>query len=344
MCPAVVLTNSRSCETGQLRARLRGPWRQGLRAVMVLLSVRGLPAGEIAALLECHPSTVRRWIGRFNCEGVAGLADRPRCGRPRLGGPRLGPRIAALLKQPGPWTVRRIWRYLGRPALSPRTLYRRIRQVAVWRRPKLTARGDPWHDHVVAAIVARLIELPRRAVVLAEDETHLNLLPHVRASWTRRGARPQVRTPGKNRQVTVFGALEVTTGTWMYRLGRRRAADFTAFLDQLLQAFPRAPVIVVICDNDTIHHAKAVTAWLAEHPRLELLYGARYSPHDNPVERIWGGLKNYVANTAVTWPGRLRQVHAFFRARSPSQLLAIAAPWTSPWLPPGYEENFWNAA
>jgi hypothetical protein len=32
--------------------------------------------------------------------------------------------------------------------------------------------------------------LPPRAVVLAEDETHLNLLPHVRASWTLRGMRP----------------------------------------------------------------------------------------------------------------------------------------------------------
>ena len=40
---------------------------------------------------------------------------------------------------------------------------------------------------MVAGIVARLLELPR-AVVLAEDETHLNLLPHVRASWTLRGA------------------------------------------------------------------------------------------------------------------------------------------------------------
>jgi hypothetical protein len=275
---------------------------------------------------------------------MAGLADRPRCGRPRLGGTRLTRRIAALLARPGPWALPRIWRYLGRPALSRRTLYRRVRQVAVWRRPKLTARGDPWHDHVVAGIVARLLALPRGAVVLAEDETHLNLLPHVRASWTRRGIRPQVRTPGKNRQVTVFGALEVTAGAWVYRLGRRCAADFTAFLDQLLEAFPRAPVIVVICDNDTIHHARVVTAWLKEHPRLELLYGARYSPHDNPVERIWGGLKNYVANTAVTWPARLRQIHAFFRARSPDQLLDTAAPWTSPWLPPGYEQNFWNAA
>jgi len=344
MCPAVVFASSASCEAGQLREQLRGPWRQGLRAVMVVLSLRGLAPAEIAALLECHPSTVRRWAGRFNAEGVAGLADRPRCGRPRLGGPRLTRRITALLEQPGPWTVPRLWRCLGRPVLSRRTLYRRVRLVAVWRRPKLAARGDPAHSQAVAAIMARLLELPRRAVVLAEDETHLNLLPHVRASWTRRGLRPQVRTPGKNRQVTVFGAMDVTDGTWAYLLGRRCAADFTVFLDQLLRAFPCAPAIVVICDNDSIHHARKVTAWLDEHPRLELLHGARYSPHDNPVERVWGGLKSYVANTAVTWPGRLRQVHAFFRARSPDQLLATAAPWTSPWLPPGYEENFWNAA
>ena len=216
--------------------------------------------------------------------------------------------------------------------------------MAIWRRPKLTARGDPDHDHVVAGIVARLLELPRRAVVLAEDETHLNLLPHVRASWTLRGARPQVLTPGTNRKVTVLGAIEVTTGAWVYRLGRRCAADFIALLDQVLQAFPRAPVIVVICDNDSIHHARKVTAYLEKHPRLELLYGARYSPHDNPAERIWAALKNYVANTAVSWPGRLRQIHSFFRNRSPDQMLATAAPWTSPWLPPGYEQNFWNAA
>ena len=185
--------------------------------------------------------------------------------------------------------------------------------MAVWRRPKLTARGDPDHDHVVAGIVARLIDLPRRAVVLAEDETHLNLLPHVRASWTLRGARPQVLTPGTNRKVTVLGALEMSTGIWVYRLGRRCAADFIALLDQLLQAFPHAPAIVVICDNDSIHHARKVTAYLDRHPRLELLYGARYSPNDNPAERIWAALKNYVANTAVTWPGRLRQIHSFFR-------------------------------
>ncbi len=344
MRPVSVFAKGPGSEIEQLQADLQGRWRQAARAVMVLLSAHGLPPAQIAALLDCHPATVRRWISRFNSEGLAGLADRPRSGRPRAGGRRLTGRITALLERPGPWTLPQIRRYLGWPQVSMRTLYRRVRLVAVWRRPKLTARGDPYHDHVVAQIVARLIALPRRSVVLAEDETHLNLLPHVRASWTLRGARPQILTPGTNRKITVLGALEVSTGAWVYRLGRRCAADFIALLDQLLLAFPSAPAIVVICDNDSIHHARKVTAYLKRHPRLELLYGARYSPNDNPAERIWAALKNYVANTAVTWPGRLRQIHSFFRNRSPDQMLATAAPWTSPWLPPRYEQNFWNAA
>jgi transposase len=197
MRPVSVFANSPGRETEKIRRLLRGRWRVPARAVMVLLSLHGLSPAQIAALLECHPSTVRRQLGRFNREGAAGLADRPRRGRPRLGGRRLTRRIAALLKQPGPWTLPRIWRYLGRPQLSPRTLYRRVRLVAVWRRPKLTARGDPWHDHAVAVIVARLIRLPRRSVVLAEDETRLHLLPHVRAS--RPGAASGRRFPRRAR-------------------------------------------------------------------------------------------------------------------------------------------------
>jgi len=117
----------------------------------------------------------------------------------------------------------------------------------------------------------------------------------------------------------VFGAQEVTTGRWVYQLGRRRAADFVALLETVTGTFPHAPKVVVICDNDSIHHAHTVSAYLAEHPRLEVLYGARYSPHDNPVERIWAALKDHIANTAVTWPGRRRQIHSFFRTRRTSR-------------------------
>ncbi|MGI5380854.1 hypothetical protein ACQEV2_43340 [Streptomyces sp. CA-251387] len=58
----------------------------------------------------------------------------------------------------------RLYRYLGRPHVSRRTLYRRVRQVALWRRRKLIARGDPAPAAVVAAIARRLRLLPAETV------------------------------------------------------------------------------------------------------------------------------------------------------------------------------------
>ena len=101
MRPVSVFANGPGCEIEQLEADLRGRWREAARAVMVLLSLHGLPAAQIAVLLECHPATVRRW-SVVQRRGLAGLVDRPRCGRPLLGGQRLTRRIAALLARPGP--------------------------------------------------------------------------------------------------------------------------------------------------------------------------------------------------------------------------------------------------
>ena len=234
----------------------------------------------------------------------------------------------------------------GRPAVSQRTLRRRVREVAAWRRPRLVARGDPDRDQALAALRRRIAELPAGAVVLAEDETHLNLLPWVRATWTLRGTRQQVMTPGTNRHRSVFGAVDLASGRWFYLVARKAvSAGFVALLEQLAAAYPAAPAVAVVCDNVLIHRAKLVQRWLAAHPRVVVLHGARYSPHDNPVERIWGALKAWLANSpTLTVQGRVRQVHAFFRARGPTELLATAAPSSSPWLPDGYLQNLRQAA
>ncbi len=69
MRPVSVFANGPGCGIGQLRGDLHGRWRQATRAVMVLLSAHGLAPAQIAVLLDCHPATVRRWIGRFSREG-----------------------------------------------------------------------------------------------------------------------------------------------------------------------------------------------------------------------------------------------------------------------------------
>ena len=264
---------------------------------MILLSQQGLTATQIACLLGYDPSTVRRWIHCYQQHGTSALADRLRTGRPRLGSPTLTQRILRLLQQPKAWTIGRLYQRLGRPAMSLRTLHRRVGEVAAWRRPRLVARGDPDRDQILDDLHQQVRDLPTGAVLLAEDESHINLLPWVRSTWIPRGTRQQVMTPGKNRRRTIFGAVDLRTGQWFYQVTRKAiSATFTGFCEQLLAVYPTAPVVAVICDNVIIHRSKIVQRWRKTHPRLLVLHGARYSPHDNPTERVWGALKAWLAN------------------------------------------------
>jgi DDE superfamily endonuclease len=145
--------------------------------------------------------------------------------------------------------------------------------------PRLIAKGDPDRDRILAGLRQQLADLPNGAVVLAEDETHVNLLPWVRATWIPAGQRQPVMTPGTNRRRTVFGAIDLATGRFLYQVTRKAvSAAFVAFLQQILAAYPAAPLVAVVCDNVVIHRSKLVQRWLAAHPRLVVLHGARYSP------------------------------------------------------------------
>jgi transposase len=342
MRPAHVYANVSDEQYLQLVDALHRQWRVATRAVMILLSAGGMSAAQIGGLLHYDPRTVRRWISRHDLEGMAGLPDRPRTGRPRLGSPALGARIRALLSTPKAWTIARIWRQLGRPPLSLRTMYRRVCEQARWCRPRLIAKSHPDHDAVCAGIREQVAALPEGSVVLAEDETHLDLLARVRACWMPRGIRHRVLTPGTNLRRTIHGALDLATGVWHHHISVKNVSVvFCYFLDRLLAAYPDAPVVAVICDNGTTHHSNITKKWLADHPRLLLIEGAKYSPQDNPVERIWAALKQHIANTApTTMADRTRQAQAFFRNRTTDQNLTTAAPWTSPWLPDSYRQNF----
>jgi len=74
-----------ACDRHRLKRLERSqtaPYRQVLRAKIVLLAARGMPNATIAARLGITADTARKWRGRFAAHGLAGLADRTRPGRP----------------------------------------------------------------------------------------------------------------------------------------------------------------------------------------------------------------------------------------------------------------------
>ena len=64
------------------------PYREVIRAKLVLLAAEGLSDVEIAARLDVTDRMVAKWRCRFRSEGLAGLDERPRPGRPRSFSPR----------------------------------------------------------------------------------------------------------------------------------------------------------------------------------------------------------------------------------------------------------------
>jgi transposase len=73
-----------------LEARVRKytlPYRDVVRAQMVLLAAQGLGNDEIAARLNTRREVVSMWRKRFYEEGLGGLEERPRRGKPAASPP-----------------------------------------------------------------------------------------------------------------------------------------------------------------------------------------------------------------------------------------------------------------
>jgi transposase len=137
-------------ETRRLRQLVRSSAdaRVVRRAQAIRLSARGMPPSEIAGILDRSCSGIRKIINRFNVEGFASLADKPRDGRPS----KTTDRYVAMLKevvQVNPrdlgypfscWTLERLRTHLAhktRVVLSVAHLSRLMRDNDfVYRRPK----------------------------------------------------------------------------------------------------------------------------------------------------------------------------------------------------------------
>jgi transposase-like protein len=85
---ALKITEVEERELRRRGAQYTLPYREVIRAKIVLLAAEGLTDVEIAARLDCTDRMVAKWRRRFDQEGLAGLDERPRPGRPRSFSPR----------------------------------------------------------------------------------------------------------------------------------------------------------------------------------------------------------------------------------------------------------------
>ena len=305
----------------ELRTRARQEvGRVSERIHFVLLSDRGKSPPEIADLFGYSAATVREWLERYQAEGLEGLYDEPRSGRPAKVNDALKAKLDHCLKT-GPdtlgylatiWTVVLLVTHLASQGwhVSGSTVRRALHALDYrWRRPKLAVmRRDP-EGHIKMGAIARAIwNAQPDDHVFSVDESEFKLLPVLRAMWGKIGQVLHIPTPVYNASVWAFGALDVLSGQWLSGLyDRQTAANFVAFLEQVWAACPTGHIWVIL-DHAPAHTARLVTAWLEAHPRMTLLFLPKYASHLNPIERLWGVMKDkVVANHCYPTLAALRQ-------------------------------------
>ncbi len=111
--------------------------------------------------------------------------------------------------------------------------------------------------------------------------------------WMPSGQPPHVEADyGRRAKLWVFGAFQPRTGRACTQCApRRRSADFTAFLDQVVQHWPQGNLVLIL-DNLSIHRSLKVRLWAVAHERVRFLFQPTYAPWLNLIEPWWKTLRS----------------------------------------------------
>jgi transposase len=281
-CPVTVTGAVRRLLIRRSRGQ-KTPYRDKLRARIVLLAARRWPNTRIAAELRITVDTVRTWRGRFAAEGLAGLMDRPRSGRPS----RFTPVQVAQVKSLACQLPARAGAPLSRwscPELARETVNQNITEsisAATVRRWLARDAIKPWQyrswlfprDPNFAVKAERVLDLyqrrwdgkklsPDEYVISSDEKTsiqarcrcHPTLAPgkarmmRVNHEYERGGALAYLAAYDVH-QARVFGRCAPSTGI----------VPFMALVEQVMTTEPYASATRVfwIVDNGSSHRGKA---------------------------------------------------------------------------------------
>lgn len=143
---------------------------------------------------------------------------------------------------------------------------------------------------MIAAALDHARGCPQSVVALFQDEASFYRQPSQGWLWAWAG-RKQPRMSWSNRSntlVRVAGCLNAVTGdTHVLHASHITVPRLIASYRQLLAAYPTALMIYLIQDNWPVHYHEQVRAFLAQNPRLQVLFLPTYAPRLNAVEKLW---------------------------------------------------------
>lgn len=257
------------------------------------------------------------------CSGRARLEDLPRSGTPPIYGEWTDKRIRSVLDGPPPagfarWNGPLIAKALG--DVDVQYVWRSLRKqkIDLAGRKSWCESNDPEFAAKAADVVGLYMAPPRNAIVICVDEK-----PSIQALERAQG---YLKLPNgraltghshdykRHGTSTLFAAFEVATGkVKAAHKKRRRRKEFLDFMDEVVAAYPRRRLKVIL-DNLNTH--KKNEEWLARHPKVTFHYTPTRASWLNQVEGWFSILQSQsLTGASFTSVEQLREhIDAFIEA------------------------------
>lgn len=136
-------------------------------------------------------------------------------------------------------------------------------------------------------------------VVLASDETRLQLETEIRKTWLVKGKRSIVKTQRSDEHQNYLGFLDQRHGCCqVFEIEHGNQEETIKVLEKLLAQYPNKKVCVV-WDNAAWHKGKLLRSNLSKGKSLERLHLINfppYAPDHNPIEHVWQYAKSKISN------------------------------------------------
>lgn len=268
------------------------------RARIVLGAGEGRPAFEIARRLGCSVSTVKKWRGRYECEGLAGLKDAPRPGRPLVHGPEARAKLIALACTRPPaspeglrrerWTHRELAEQVGMSESQAHVILRALDIKPHLLEQWVMSEFGPDFDAQAAEVCGLYLDPPEGVLVVSIDEkAGVQAKTPVTPDQQARPGKPARREHEyvRNGTQNLFACLRVHTGEVSGMPSKtRNRFDLVRFLDQLEAEIPEGQQVIAITDNLSTRTTKEVQDWLTDHPRWRFVFTPKHASWLNQVE------------------------------------------------------------
>jgi len=272
---------------------------------------QGDAPATVARVLGVDRTTVYRWLKQADRPG--GLAARQAVRTPRLSDAQLGELEQLLLKgahkhgwSNNLWTAARvavlIERHFG-VGFHPEHVRKMLKRRLNWTSQKPQRRARQRNEDEIARWLAEdfppLAERTRRrdAHLVLLDESCFQLVPTVRRTLAPRGKTPKLDCQEGRDKISAISCITLSPLAqrpglyfWLLPDGENvHAEEVVAFLSELHKVLGR---MTVVWDRNQIHsRARAVKAFLREHPDVEVADFPGYAPELNPDELVWGWTK-----------------------------------------------------